>query len=73
MLLLPDFFPTPHLDGARTEFGRVISGIDVIRDMRGDETVDSIEILRRGAPLPAPMVLNADRVLVPLHELSTAP
>jgi len=66
-------FPTPHLDGARTQFGRVISGIDVIRDMRGDETVDSIEILRRGTPVPMPMVLNADGALVPLHELSTAP
>ena len=66
-------FPTPHLDGARTEFGRVISGIDVIRDMRGDETVDSIEILQRGLPLSKSMVLNVDGALVPLNEISTAP
>jgi cyclophilin family peptidyl-prolyl cis-trans isomerase len=62
-------FPTPHLDGARTTFGRVISGIDVIRSMQGDEMVNSIRILRRGAPLPEPIVLNGSSVAMPLQDL----
>ena len=40
---------TPWLDGNHTVFGEVIEGQDVVDDIRGRDTIDSIEIIREGA------------------------
>jgi peptidyl-prolyl cis-trans isomerase B (cyclophilin B) len=36
---------TAHLDGNHTCFGKVIEGIDVIDDIRQNDSIDSIEII----------------------------
>jgi len=53
-------FPGPHLNNERTCFGRVVSGLDVIREMNEGDVVDSIEIIRRGDRAYDPMVFDAD-------------
>tara|TARA_B100001059_G_scaffold234808_1_gene278363 strand:- start:2783 stop:4246 length:1464 start_codon:yes stop_codon:yes gene_type:complete len=40
-------FPTMHLNATGPVFGRTLEGLDVIEDMRGGETIDSIVITRR--------------------------
>ena len=36
---------TAHLDGVHTCFGKVIDGVDVVDDIRQEDTIDSIEII----------------------------
>lgn len=36
---------TAHLDGVHTCFGKVIEGVDVVDDIRQDDTIDSIDII----------------------------
>lgn len=36
---------TAHLDGVHTCFGKVIEGVDVVNDIRQNDTIDSIEII----------------------------
>lgn len=36
---------TAHLDGVHTCFGKVIEGVDVVDDIRQNDTIDSIEII----------------------------
>lgn len=40
-------FPTMHLNGTGTVFGRTLDGLDVLEGMRGGETIDSVVITRR--------------------------
>jgi len=39
---------TPHLDGKHTVFGHVVSGQDVVDKIEGNDTINSIEIIRVG-------------------------
>ena len=66
-------FPAPHLDGHRTIFGRVYSGLDVLRDMRGDERVDSIRILRRRPHAYDAKAITPDGDTVTLRSLLESP
>jgi peptidyl-prolyl cis-trans isomerase B (cyclophilin B) len=66
-------FPAPHLDGHRTIFGRIYSGLDVLRDMRGDEQVDSIAILRRRPHAYDATVITPDGERVKLGSLLGPP
>jgi cyclophilin family peptidyl-prolyl cis-trans isomerase/HEAT repeat protein len=36
--------PQPHLDGAFTQFGRVLSGMEVVEKIRPGDTIDRIEV-----------------------------
>ena len=36
---------TAHLDGVHTCFGKVIEGVDVVDDIRQEDSIDSIEII----------------------------
>ncbi|MBN1283368.1 MAG: peptidylprolyl isomerase [Proteobacteria bacterium] len=36
--------PTPFLDGGYTVFGRTISGMDVVENIRRGDTIESIEV-----------------------------
>ena len=44
---------TPHLDGKHTVFGHVVSGQDVVDKIAGNDTINSIEIIRVGAAAEA--------------------
>jgi peptidylprolyl isomerase len=44
---------TPHLDGKHTVFGHVVSGQDVVDKIVGNDTINSIEIIRVGAAAEA--------------------
>ncbi len=39
--------PTAHLNGVHTVFGRVISGLDVVRSIEPDDVVESVIVLRK--------------------------
>ncbi|MDP7029793.1 MAG: peptidylprolyl isomerase [Phycisphaerales bacterium] len=65
-------FPAPHLNTLRTTFGRVLSGLDVIRGMEQGDEVDSIEILRRREHAYDPTVLDEAGVEMRLSELLQA-
>ncbi len=62
-------FPAPHLNGARTAFGRVISGLDVVREMRQGDVLDRVEITRRPDSTCETMVLDQDGQVLPLQML----
>ncbi len=62
-------FPAPHLNGLRTTFGRVLSGLDVIREMQQGDEVDSIEISRRRDHDYDPMVFDDQGTARRLSEL----
>ena len=62
-------FPAPHLQGHRTNFGRVISGLDVIRGMDGSERLDEIRIVRPGSSTLAAQAITPDGQRVPLKSL----
>jgi cyclophilin family peptidyl-prolyl cis-trans isomerase len=36
--------PTPHLDGAYTQFGRVVEGMDVVEALRPGDVIERVEI-----------------------------
>ncbi len=40
--------PTPHLDGKHTVFGHVVSGMDVVNAIKGDDKLISVKIIRVG-------------------------
>lgn len=44
---------TPHLDGKHTVFGHVVSGQDVVNKIKGNDALNSVEIIRVGAPAEA--------------------
>ncbi len=44
---------TPHLDGKHTVFGHVVSGQEVVDKIAGDDTINSVEIIRVGAAAEA--------------------
>jgi peptidylprolyl isomerase len=44
---------TPHLDGKHTVFGHVVSGQDVVDKIEGNDTINSVEIIRVGAAAEA--------------------
>lgn len=40
--------PTPHLNGKHTVFGQVLSGQDVVDDIKQGDTIHTIDIIRKG-------------------------
>jgi FKBP-type peptidyl-prolyl cis-trans isomerase len=44
---------TPHLDGKHTVFGHVVSGQDVVDKIEGNDTINSVEIIRVGSAAEA--------------------
>lgn len=44
---------TPHLDGKHTVFGHVVSGQDVVDKIEGNDTINSVEIIRVGSAAQA--------------------
>ena len=43
--------PTDHLNGKHTDFGRVIDGLPVARDLRKNDKIESASVVRkRGHP-----------------------
>ena len=62
-------FPAPHLHGHRTNFGRVISGLDVIRGMDGSERLDEIRIVRPGSSTHVAEAITSDGRRLPLQSL----
>jgi len=66
-------FPGPHLNGMRTCFGRVVSGLDVIREMNEGDIIDSIEVLRRRDHDYDPVVYDDDQREMMLSELLSRP
>jgi len=65
-------FPAPHLHGHRTNFGRVISGLDVIRTMDGSEILDEIRIMHPGSSTHVAEAILPDGSRVPLQSLFDA-
>ncbi len=61
-------FPAPHLNGERTTFGRVITGLDVIREMQQGDVVEEVRIISRRDHEYDPQVIDADGAS---HTLST--
>jgi peptidylprolyl isomerase len=40
--------PTPHLDGRHAVFGRVVRGMDVVRNIRRGDAINKVNIIRSG-------------------------
>ena len=62
-------FPAPHLNQQRTVFGRVTSGLDIVRRMKEDSRLDSIEILRSPGIDTDPIVIDAEKQRRPFSEV----
>jgi peptidyl-prolyl cis-trans isomerase B (cyclophilin B) len=62
-------FPAPHLNGLRTTFGRVLTGLDVIREMQEGDVIDSVEVIRRRPHQYNPIVVTESGEEMPLSEL----
>jgi peptidylprolyl isomerase len=45
--------PTPHLNGKHTIFGRVIEGQDVVNNIKKNDTIKQVEIIRVGSEAEA--------------------
>ncbi len=66
-------FPAPHLNNQRTTFGRVLTGLDVIREMNEGDVLDKVRITRRRAHPYDPIVLDDQGDRVPLSILLERP
>ena len=62
-------FPAIHLNGVRTTFGRVLTGLDVIREMQEGDVIDSIEVIRRRPHEYNPVIYNEDGEEISLKQL----
>ncbi|MCH2141982.1 MAG: peptidylprolyl isomerase [Phycisphaerales bacterium] len=62
-------FPAPHLNGARTAFGHVVSGLDVIREMKQGDTLDRVEIIRPPKDAYEAWILDNSGTSMPLYML----
>ncbi len=45
--------PTPHLNGKHTVFGKVVEGLSVVMDIRQNDTIETLKIIRVGAEAEA--------------------
>jgi cyclophilin family peptidyl-prolyl cis-trans isomerase len=66
-------FPGPHLNNKRTTFGRVLTGLDVIREMEQGDVLDSVVVTRRRPHPYDPIVLDTAGNRLPLSELTDRP
>jgi len=53
-------FPGPHLNERKLTFGRILTGLDVLREMVQGDVLDSVEIIRRRDHDYDPDVLDVD-------------
>jgi peptidyl-prolyl cis-trans isomerase B (cyclophilin B) len=65
-------FPAPHLNERKTTFGRVLTGLDVLREMVQGDVLDSVEIIRRRDHAYDPDVFDADLKPMKLSEVLAA-
>jgi peptidyl-prolyl cis-trans isomerase B (cyclophilin B) len=61
-------FPAPHLNDRKTTFGRVITGLDVVREMAQGDVLDSVKIMRRRDHEYDPNVFDPDMNPMKLSE-----
>jgi peptidyl-prolyl cis-trans isomerase B (cyclophilin B) len=62
-------FPAIHLNGKRTTFGRVLTGLDVIREMQEGDVIDSVKVIRRRPQEYDPVIYNEDGEEISLKQL----
>ncbi|MDG2094953.1 MAG: peptidylprolyl isomerase [Phycisphaerales bacterium] len=62
-------FPAPHLNGTRNVFGRVTSGLDVVREMREGAVLESVEILRAPEIPIDPIVIDSSGTQRPMSQV----
>ncbi len=52
--------PPAHLNGKHTVFGRVMSGLDVVRSIEPDDLVETVTVLRKRDHVYEPQTLPMD-------------
>ena len=66
-------FPAPHLSTKRTTFGRIITGLDVVREMKQGDVLDEVRITRRRPHPYDPIVVDDQGDQLPLSVLLERP
>ena len=66
-------FPAPHLNDRKTTFGRVITGLDVLREMTQGDVLDSVKILRRRDHEYDPNIFDPEMTPMKLSEYLSSP
>lgn len=61
-------FPAPHLNDRKLTFGRIITGLDVLREMVQGDVLDSVTILRRRAHAYDPDIYDPEMTPMKLSE-----
>jgi peptidyl-prolyl cis-trans isomerase B (cyclophilin B) len=65
--------PTPHLNGVHTVFGRVLDGLDVVRNLQQNDVIETIIITRKRDHQYAPSKLPLPGSAPPTPPASTQP
>ena len=65
-------FPAPHLNERAITYGRVVTGLDVIREMVQGDVLESVKIIRRREHDYDPDVFDADMTPMKLCEVLAA-